>query len=174
MDHPWPRQETHLTHHRSDLSESPSCASTSFESGGERSERTSPGAILLRRGRFAALATNDTESVGNNSDDCAVEATTACREFLPRRRRRLRITWQDREPTTCPPTQVEPDSHEERLARSDSWSNNHGRGWHRVCARFRQRHRCSVILPKEWVPWIRKARSHVPSDVNIGRPCTCL
>ena len=36
---------------------------------------------------------------------------------LPRRRRRLRITWQDREPTTCAPTQVEPDSHEERLAR---------------------------------------------------------
>ena len=68
-------------------------------------------------GRFAALATDDTESIGNNSDDCAVEATTGCREFLLRRRRRLPITWQDREPTTCAPTQVEPDSHQERLAR---------------------------------------------------------
>ena len=68
-------------------------------------------------GRFAALATDDTESIGNSSDDCAVESTTGCREFLPRRRRRLRITWQEREPTTCAPAQVEPDSHEERLAR---------------------------------------------------------
>ena len=105
-------------------------------------------------GRFAALATDDTESIGHNSDDCAVEVTTGCREFLPRRRRRLRITWQDREPTTCAPTQVEPDSHEERLARVRQLVRQPRQ---RMAPGFRQRHRYSVILPKEWVPWIRKA-----------------
>ena len=48
----------------------------------------------------------------------------------------------------------------------DSWSDKHGRGWHFFCERFGKRHKYSVILPKEWVPWIPKARSHVPSDVS--------
>ena len=34
---------------------------------------------------------------------------------------------------------------------SDSWSDNHGRGWHVVRERFGQRHTYSVILPIEWV-----------------------
>ena len=65
-----------------------------------------PGPILLRRGRFAALADDDTE-----------EAT---QEIPARQRRRLRILWQEPaevERVTCAPTQIEPDSHEEHLAR---------------------------------------------------------
>ena len=102
----------------SDLSESPAVQA----SRGRRrviredsSEDEGPGPNLLRRGRFAVLADNDTESVDVHSH--AEEEAT--QDVPARRRRRLRILWQ--EPTEvervpCAPTQIEPDS-QERLAR---------------------------------------------------------
>ena len=89
------------------------------------SEARGPGPNLLRRGRFAALAEDDTESVDNHEPDgCPEEVTQeGGRQGIPtRRRRRLRIFWQeaveaDERVMKCGPTQIEPDSYDERLAR---------------------------------------------------------
>ena len=64
----------------------------------DSSEVRGPGPNLLRRGRFAALAEDDTESVDNHEPDrCAEEVTQegGCQGIPARRRRRLRIFWQE-------------------------------------------------------------------------------
>ena len=81
----------------------------------DSSEDEGPGPNLLRRGRFAVLADNDTESVDIQSH-AEAEATL---DVPTRRRRRLRILWQEPaevERVPCAPTQIEPDS-QERSAR---------------------------------------------------------
>ena len=78
-----------------------------------------------RRTAFvAALVEDDTECIDNSSpDECAEEATTQedVKRTAARRRRRLRILWQEaaevHESVTYLPTQIEPDSDEERFAR---------------------------------------------------------
>ena len=100
----------------------------------DSSEDEGPGPILLRRGRFAALVEDDTESVDNHSR--AEEEAT--QEIPARRRRRLRILWQEPaevERVTCAPTQVEPDSHEELLARVQQAV---GHPWHRLAPDVRE------------------------------------
>ena len=127
MNHPWRRWsvfspqefQKHLTSPSLIQIEANPQSCRLREGEGERSEDSSedegPGPILLRRGRFAALAEDDTKSVDNHSR--AEEEAT--QEIPTRRRRRLRILWQEPaevERVTCAPTQIEPDSHEERLA----------------------------------------------------------
>ena len=138
----------------------------------DTSEDEGPGPILLRRGRFAALAEDDTESVDNHSR--AEEEAT--QEIPARRRRRLRILWQEPaevERVACAPTQIEPDSHEERLARVRQAV---GHPWQRLAPDVREV-RAAIQVFRQlvgWVPWILKAMSHAPSDINIGQSCSCL
>ena len=72
-------------------------------------------------GRFAAFVEDDTESIANNSlDECAEEATTQEVPGVTTPQQDGEDVYASRgvhEPVTCAPTQIEPDSHEERLAR---------------------------------------------------------
>ena len=118
------------------------------------SEEGGPGPNLLRRGRFAALAEDDTESVDNHQPDrCAEEVTqeAGCQGIPARRRRSLWILWQEAEAdervTRCAPTQIEPDRHDERLARVRQ-ADTHG---------------------SEWAPDVREVRAVIQVFSAVGR-----
>ena len=129
-----------LTIADSDLSESP----VGQASRGRRrairedsSEDEGPGPILLRRGRFAALAEDDTESVDNHSR--AEEEAT--QEIPARRRRRLRILWQEPaevERVTCHPPKLSQTATRSVWHGSGRQLDTHGSDWHQTFERFGQ------------------------------------